>query len=250
MKVAISQPTYLPWMGYFDLMDQVDAFVFLDSVQFEKRSWQQRNRIKTLSGLQWLTVPVAVRGKQEQQISEAVIQEPASLENHLRTIELNYRRAPHFAAYYPEFASVFQDSQASPLLVDLNLRLIRWMMQALGLRTQVYRSSEMHQPGRRTELLANIAESLGATEYLSALGSADYLLGEMNVMTDRRITVTFQHYQHPEYKQLFPPFLPYATVLDLLLNEGPRSLEILRSGNRTPYSPEEVRQMLAKQVGA
>ena len=122
MKVAISQPTYLPWMGYFDLMDQVDVFVILDSVQFEKRSWQQRNRIKTLAGLQWLTVPVAVRGKQGQLIHEVEIQEPAFWENHLRNIELNYRRTPHFETYYTQFANVYKESLSSFRLVDLNLR--------------------------------------------------------------------------------------------------------------------------------
>ena len=248
MKAAISQPTYLPWVGYFDLIDQVDAFVFLDSVQFEKRSWQQRNRIKTSSGLQWLTVPIAVRGKQEQRIDEAEIQGPTVLENHLRTIELHYRKAQHFETYYPGLADVFHGSQASSLLVDLNLRLIRWITQALGLQTTLYRSSEMLVSGKRTELLASIAHSIGATEYISALGSADYLLNELNVMTDRGIGVKFQHYEHPEYTQLFPPFLPYATVLDLLFNEGPHSLEVLRSGRRAPSSPEEVKQLLAKQV--
>ena len=248
MKVAISQPTYLPWMGYFDLMDQVDVFVILDSVQFEKRSWQQRNRIKTLAGLQWLTVPVAVRGKQGQLIHEVEIQEPAFWENHLRNIELNYRRTPHFEPYYAEFANVCRESLASSLLVDLNLRLLRWFMQTIGLQTPIQRSSEMKQTGKRTELLANILQSLGAKEYISPLGSADYLLGEMNVMTDRGISVAFQHYEHPEYKQLFPPFLPYATVLDLLFNEGPRSLEILRSGRRATYTPEEAAQLLPKHV--
>lgn len=248
MKAAISQPTYLPWIGYFDLIDQVDTFVILDSVQFEKRSWQQRNRIKTLKGLQWITVPVAVRGKQGQRIDEAEIQEPDFGENHLRTIELNYRRAPHFETYFSEFSRVFTDSRSSSSVVDLNLRLIRWFLQALGIPAQILRSSEMHQSGKRTELLANILQSLGATEYLSPFGSADYLLGEMNTMSDRGIEVTFQHYEHPEYSQLFPPFQPYASVLDLLLNEGPCSLEILRSGRRTSYTPAEVKLLLSKQV--
>jgi hypothetical protein len=106
----------------------------------------------------------------------------------------------------------------------------------------------MRQSGKRTELLANILQSLGANEYISPLGSADYLLGEMNIMTSRGIEVGFQHYEHPEYKQRFPPFQSYATVLDLLFNEGDRSLEILRSGRRAHYSPSEVAQLLAKQV--
>lgn len=248
MKAAISQPTYLPWLGYFDLIDQVDVFVILDSVQFEKQSWQQRNRIKTPTGLQWLTVPVAYRGRLAQRIDEVEIREPNFWETHLRGIELNYIRTPHFETYYPDFASLLKGTHAGSLLVDLNLKLIRWFMQALGLRKPMQRTSEMKQSGKRTELLGNILNSLGANEYLSPLGSADYLLGEMEIMSSRGIEVGFQHYEHPEYKQRFPPFQPYAAVLDLLFNEGDRSLEILRSGRRTSYTPEEVKLLLSKQV--
>ncbi len=249
MKIAISQPTYLPWIGYFDLIDQVDTFVFLDSVQFEKRSWQQRNRIKAASGLQWLTVPIAVRGKQGQGIDEAEIQDTAILEDHLRTLTLYYQRSAYFKTYAGELAQVFKESQQEgSSLVDLNLRLIRWIMRILGINTQIQRSSALGVSGKRTELLANIVHSLGGTEYISAFGSADYLLGEMSIMTDRGIGATFQRYEHPEYEQLFPPFVSHASVLDLLFNEGPRSLEILRSGRRAPYSPDEARLLLMKQV--
>ena len=248
MKAAIAQPTYLPWLGYFDLMDQADVFVILDSVQFEKQSWQQRNRIRTPAGLQWLTVPVAFRGRLAQRIDEVEIREPNFWETHLRAIELNYRRTPYFATYFAEFAGLLQDTHAGCLLVNLNLKLICWFIQMLGLRTQIYRSSAMQQTGKRTELLANILQSLSANEYISPLGSADYLLSEMRIMTDHGIEVGFQHYEHPEYKQRFAPFQSHATVLDLLFNEGPRSLQILRSGRRALYSPEEVMLLLAKQV--
>ena len=106
MKVAISQPTYLPWIGYFDLIDQVDRFVFLDTVQFEKRSWQQRNRIRTAEGLLFLTVPVIVKGRFEQKIKDVEIESPFFVRKHLRTIESNYRRAPFFGQYFEELAGL------------------------------------------------------------------------------------------------------------------------------------------------
>src|SRR5580704_12957199 len=105
VKVAISQPTYLPWLGYFDLIDQVDVFVLLDNVQFEKQSWQQRNRIKTPTGLQWLTVPVIFRGRFGQLIKDVEIREAEFWRNHLRAIELNYRRARFFHQYFEELSS-------------------------------------------------------------------------------------------------------------------------------------------------
>src|SRR5216684_6490113 len=105
VKVAISQPTYLPWLGYFDLMDQVDVFVLLDDVQFEKQSWQQRNRIKTPVGLQWLTVPVIFKGRFGQLIKDVEIRDPDFWRNHFRAIELNYRRSPFFDHYAEELRS-------------------------------------------------------------------------------------------------------------------------------------------------
>src|SRR5205823_3408897 len=149
MKIAISQPTYLPWLGYFDLIDQVDAFVLLDSVQFEKQSWQQRNRIKTPTGLQWLTVPVVFRGRLGQRIMEVIIRDPEFPRKHLRAIELNYRRAPFFDRYFPELARILEQHPSGSHLADLNLEIIRWVCAALGIQTTLIRSSELHQDGRR-----------------------------------------------------------------------------------------------------
>jgi len=239
LRVAIAQPTYLPWLGYFDLIDQVDAFVILDSVQFEKQSWQQRNRIKTPSGLQWLTVPVVFRGRLGQSIHEVEIRDGEFWRNHLRAIELSYRRAPFFETYFQELREKLRCSAGSRL-ADLNVRLIEWLMSVLGIRTPPFFSSRLDQPGRRSELLANICSSLGASEYVSPIGSAGYLLQEIDAFERRSIEVFFQNYEHPHYRQMFSPFIPYASVLDLLFNEGQRALEIVRSGRKNLLSPEEV----------
>jgi hypothetical protein len=239
MKIAISQPAYLPWVGYFDLIDQVDTFVLLDSVQFEKRSWQQRNRVKTPSGLQWLTVPVASRGHFVQRIDEVVISEPDFFRKHLRTIELNYCRAPFFEQYFRELSEILQSRSAS-LLVDLNLRLIQWFCRVLGIRTELLRSSELREKGARSELLVNICLRSRADCYLSPLGSAVYLLEDIDQFADAGIEVGFQHYEHPEYGQQFPPFQPHASVLDLIFNEGGDSISILRSGRRPAFTPVEI----------
>ncbi len=240
MKIAISQPTYLPWIGYFDLLDQVDLFVLLDGVQFERRSWQQRNRIKTLTGLQWLTIPVASRGRREQRIADVEVVETDFWRDHLRTIELTYHRAPFFKNYFDQLSQCLGREAAHANLSRINIGIIDWFKDALGIKTPRVRSSNLPVEGKRTELLANICVSLGASEYLSPLGSADYLLGELPLMTSKGIEVTFHHYEHPVYRQLYPPFQPYACALDLLFNEGDSALDVVRSGRRAPLSPEEA----------
>ncbi len=239
VKIAIAQPTYLPWLGYFDLLDQADKFVFLDSVQFEKRSWQQRNRIKTPTGLQWLTVPVISRGKREQRIADVEIG-AEFCRDHLRSIAMNYGRAPFFDRYYDAVSDLMRSAASSSNLATLTISLVRWFAEVMDIQTPTLRSSELAVQGKRTDLLAEICRSLGATSYLSPLGSAEYLVSELPVMAEREIEVVFQHYQHPMYQQLFPPFQPYASALDLLFNEGENALAIIRSGRRPPFLPQEA----------
>jgi hypothetical protein len=239
MKIAISQPAYLPWLGYFDLIDQVDTFVLLDSVQFEKQSWQQRNRIKTPTGLQWLTVPVVFRGHFGQRIQDVAIRDPEFFRKHLRAIELNYRRTPFFKHYFPEFSEILQTFSTSRL-VELNRRLIQWFCQVLGIRTELLQSSDLDEKGVRRDLLVNTCLRLRSDFYLSPLGSSVYLLDDIDQFVRVGIKVGFQHYEHPEYRQLFLPFQSHASVLDLIFNEGGDSISILRSGRKPAFTPGEV----------
>lgn len=242
MKVAISQPTYLPWIGYLDLIDQVDLFVILDNVQFAKQTWQQRNRIRTAAGLQWLTVPVKLRFGQL--INEVEIREPEFHVDHLRAIELAYRRAPHFQNYFEEIGRRLAKT-GSPLLVDLNASLLAWIMEVLDIKTPLIRASTLRQDGKRTGLLANICSAVGATEYISPAGSAAYLIAEQELLTCRGIEVLFHHYEHPVYRQLHKPFTPYASVIDLMFNEGNEAFKIVRGGRKPCYTLEEMREVQA-----
>jgi hypothetical protein len=241
MRVAISQPTYLPWLGYIDLIDQVDAFVFLDTVQFEKRSWQQRNRIKVPGGLSFLTVPVSVKGRFDQRIMNVDVENQNFVRKHLRSIEMSYRRSPFFARHFGELAGMLEACVVGSRLADLNIQLIQWLCRTLGVRTTLLRSSEIDREGYRSERLLNLCRELNAESYLSALGSAEYLLNDVPQFSDAGIEVAFQHYEHPAYRQQFPPFCTHASVIDLIFNEGERSLGILRSGRRVPLLPAEVR---------
>jgi hypothetical protein len=250
LKIAIAQPTYLPWLGYFDLLDQVDKFVLLDTVQFEKQSWQQRNRIKTPTGLLWLTVPVVFRGRLGQRIVDVEIREAEFWRDHLRAVKLNYRRAPFFDEYYLGLSELLRSASSGLRLAELTIGLLRWLSEVLGIKTPIVRSSELAVEGKRTHLLAEVCSLLGATTYVSPLGSADYLLNELPILTGRGVNVVFQHYEHPAYRQLFPPFQAHASALDLLFNEGENSLLTVRSGRRTPFAPAEVAAHLNEKVGS
>ncbi len=228
LTIAIMQPTYLPWIGYLDMIDQCDCFVLLDSVQFDRRSWQQRNRVKGPGGPLWLTVPVLSKGRREQLIREVVIDPSAGFqEKHLRTVQHFYAQAAFFGDYFDGLAATLSSPQ--PLLAELTIALVRWLCERIGVHTPLMRSSELQTEGRKAELLVRICEALGATRYLSPPGSRAYLEG--NEQFDRHgITLVYHAYQHPVYRQLHGPFLPYMSSLDLMLNEGPASLEIIRSG--------------------
>ncbi len=230
MRVVIMQPTYLPWLGYFDLMDQADCFVVLDNVQFEQQSWQQRNRIKTSQGPMWLTVPIIRQFPQT--IERVRINNQTDwTSKHWRTIEQNYRRAPFWELYSGGLKTIFH--QHWEFLENLNLTIMNWVREKLGISTLFRRARDLLVVGHRTALLVNICKHLGADAYLSPLGSAVYLR-EDATFEAHGIRVEFQHFVHPVYRQLYPPFVPYLSAIDLLMNEGEASLGIIRSGRRPP----------------
>jgi hypothetical protein len=228
MRVAIMQPTYLPWSGYFGLMRSVDLFIFLDSVQFARRSWQQRNQIKTANGAQWLTVPVISKGKRDQRIDEVEIDPAAQFAAaHTRTIELTYRKASAYAAAAPEIIAELTTPQIK--LVELTIGIIQKIQALLGIETPVLRASAMHGVGTKAELLASLCREVGATEYVSPPGSQEYV-DESDAFERAGIPVRYFNFQHPEYPQLFGDFLPYMSCIDLLFNCGDRSLGLIESG--------------------
>jgi len=233
------QPTYLPWIGYFQLIDQVDTFVFLDDVQYNHRSWQQRNRIKSPAGPIWLTVPVRTSGRSTQLIREVEIQDDAHwARNHKRLVQQHYASSAE---------TIFMDSwmeetysQPWRLLSDLNEHVITTISHKLGLEVDFIKASSLALDGRKARRLVNICNAIGGTTYVSALGSKEYIESD-NPFPDAGIALYYQHFEHPEYLQLHGEFVPYLSVLDLLLNVGARSLEVIRSGARPLYTSEEAK---------
>ena len=229
MKTAsIMQPTYLPWLGYFDLTNRSDIFVFLDTVQLDKRSWQQRNRIKTPNSEIMLTVPVLTKGRFNQEIRDVEIDVSQRFEKkHFNSIQLNYKNSKYYKLYIGELEEIFISKTSR--LANLNIKLIKWLSSKIGIKTKFISSSELDVSGSKTELLINICKKINANHYLSPIGSKSYI-EKNNLFTNSGIQLSYQNYQHPTYNQLFGDFIPYLSVIDLLFNEGGKSLEIIKSG--------------------
>ena len=226
--VAIMQPSYLPWAGYLAMIERADLFVFLDSVQFARRSWQQRNRIKTSSGELMLTIPVLKKGRSDQRINEVEIDRTARfIGKHEAAIRANYGAAALFDAFCPDlFGFLRQDNQ---YLSELTIGITEWLMQSIGCRTPICRSSDLQVTGQKDGLLLAICQELGADTYLSAPASQAYL-DQSDCFPGSGVEIVYHRYSHPQYPQLHGPFLPYMSVLDMLLNTGPACREILMSG--------------------
>ena len=233
-KAVIMQPTYLPWLGYFDLMDQADIFVFLDSVQFDKRSWQQRNRIKSHHGEMMLTVPVLTKGKFDQRICDVKIDPASKFSNeHLKAIKFNYAKAPYFQEYFKAIENILNKEHSC--LCEITIGLISCFKDMLGISTKLVRSSHLNVNLSKAELLVQICEKVGADQYLSPLRSKDYI-GDGQLFAENHIDLIYHQYKHPQYNQLWGDFIPYLSVLDLLFNEGSKSLAIIRSGREMAIS--------------
>ena len=221
------QPTFLPWIGYFAMIDRSDVFVFLDSVQFAKRSWQQRNQIKTASGAQWITMPVASSGRRDQLIKDALISKEGDPSKKLiNAIKTNYSQAPYFKKYSERLFEEIRKEQEN--LCSLNIGITRLILEILGLGGKsLLRSSEMPVSGAKADLLVSICRHLGFERYLSAPGSREYI-EESQAFEPTGIQVDYHEYEHPVYRQLFGEFVPYMSVIDLFFNDG--ALENLRKG--------------------
>jgi len=229
--IFISQPTFFPWIGYFDIIDQVDIFIILDDVDFSKQSWHQRNRFKTSQKLEWFTVPVkAGKGKL---ISEIEIFNGQRLFKKFKNfIETNYSKSRYFKTYSKDLFSVFEIAANGGKLVELNTQVIKFFLKQLKINTKIILSSSLKINEDRSKKIVNICNHLNINKYLSSYGAKDYLEEDKKIFTDKKINTFLHNYKHPEYKQLYPPFLSNACILDLVFNEGENSLEIIKKGRQ------------------
>ncbi len=228
-SIAIMQPSFMPWLGYLAMMDQVDHFVLLDDVQFDRRSWQQRNRIKGPNGAVMMTVPVQKKGRRDQLIQEVEIsydQGPWA-EKFQATLRANYARSAYFKTYAPQLAEIFD---AKPkLLMDLNAKLLEFARSSFQISTPVTLSSSLAVSGTKADRLFNICQAMGADHYMSPLGSKGYL-DEADIFETEGLPVSYFEYQHPAYDQLFPEFVSHLAFVDALMALGPNAGAVMRSG--------------------
>jgi WbqC-like protein len=241
LTVAIHQPEHLPWLGFFNKMDQADLFVMLDVVQYRRDYFQNRNRILGPGGPQWLTVPVVRSGYTKRILAEMEINNDVRVTNkadwrrrHWKTISTAYGRHPFFADHRDFLRDVY--AREWRLLTDLNEHLIRCLTEALGIATDVVRASDLAVTGSSSELLLQICRATGATAYLSGPTGRDYL--DERLFGDAGMELRYHAFEHPEYPQRGGEgFVSHLSVLDLLMNAGPESLAVVRSGTREPGRP-------------
>lgn len=218
MRCAISQPTYFPWAGYFNLVASVDVFVFLDDVQFESRSWQCRNRVLVNGKTSWITVPVK-RQEQTQIFSTIEIDDAARWRaKHIKTLQNCYARSP-FRDEMLELVPRIGDMETR-YLCDLNMAIIRDICQYLRIETSFIRASDLGMGGKRSQHLMNICRELGANTYLSPQGSRAYL-EEDGIFVDSDVLLQFQDYQPGIYSQQGSgQFISHLSILDVVANIG------------------------------
>jgi hypothetical protein len=224
-RVAILQSNYIPWKGYFDLIAAVDEFIIYDDMQYTRRDWRNRNQIKTPQGVQWLTVPVKVKGKFHQRINETEIDGTEWASIHLRSLTQNYSRAPYFREVFDLVGPLY--SSPPTMLSELNLSLIQIVCSYLGVKTPIRLSSEFKLVDGKTERLVDLCSQVGATEYLSGPAAKEYIVED--IFNDAKINVRwFEYHGYPEYPQLFGDFQHGVTVLDLLSNCGKSSPKYMK----------------------
>lgn len=226
-RVAIVQPNYIPWKGYFDLINLVDEFILFDDVQYTRRDWRNRNRIKTADGIKWLTIPVETKGLYDQLIRDARVSDSDWKRRHWRTIRASYGRAAHFTDYEDFFADLFLSCEEEKLH-RVNHRFLASICELLGIETPLHSSSDFEVSGAKSERLLALCRKAGATHYLSGPAARDYL--KVDTFEQAGVTVEWMDYSdYPEYRQLHPPFEHGVSIIDLIFNEGPRATAFMKS---------------------
>ena len=228
-KVAILQSNYIPWKGYFDMIAAVDEFILYDDMQFTRRDWRNRNKIKTPQGVQWLTVPVQVKGKYLQKIKDTELAGPEWAATHWRSLLQSYRRAPHFEEVAAWLEPLYHD-QVYTHLSQLNRRLIEAVCRHLGILTTITNSWDYLLIEGKTERLADLCKKAGGSEYVTGPSARDYLVESVFAEMDIKLT-WFDYTGYPEYPQLWGAFAHEVTILDLLFNVGTDARRFMKHVN-------------------
>ena len=228
MILTAHQPVYLPWLGLFHKIALADLFCYFDIAQYQTKDYNNRNKIKTHTGEMWLSVPVESKGHLDKSVGDIRIVQQGWQRKHLKSIELTYLKTPYFRDYIEELRELLI-GRSFDTLSALNLEMLRLLMRCLGIETPIVKASDYSFEGMKSDLVLDMCLQLGANVYI--FGAQGRTYADVDRFCASGVFPYFQEYKHPVYRQPNGEFLPYMSVIDLLFNEGPRSREILLSGN-------------------
>lgn len=226
MKITIHQPNFLPYLGFFDKCDYSDIIVLYDSTQFKKNDFQNRNKLKTKGGWGWITIPLNYNFGDK--ISEVKIANGLEWKKkHLATIKENYSKSKYYLDYIKEIEEIYSKDYEN--LSEFNITFLKFLLDKIGIKKKIILTSELDIKNKSSEALLEICLKLSASSYISGIDGKNYI--DKNLFNKANIKVEFQEYNHPRYGQIgASKFEPFMSVLDLLFNEGPNSLNIIKSG--------------------
>lgn len=239
MILTAHQPVYLPWLGLFHKIALSDTFVVFDTVQYLKKDWNNRNRIKAQGGAFWLTVPVYSKGKFAQLLTEVKINNTIPWQRkHLKSMEVNYKKSPYFDYYIDFFRGIY--SKEWDYLVDINSEILKFLLREIGIKVKVLYGHDLNLKGAKSDLVLDMCKKLKVDVYIFGSLGRDY--AEVEKFESKGIKIHFQDYRHPIYSQQFGNFISHLSVLDLLFNHGKESLKKIMEGN---ISKEDLKDIFS-----
>lgn len=227
-KVAILQSNYIPWKGYFDIINMVDEFILYDDMQYTRRDWRNRNKIVTPNGLLWLSIPVENKGKFYQKINETKVIDKKWIDKHWRSIQLNYSKSKYFNEYEERIRDIYEKCRTEEYLSLINYRFLTEICDILGIKTSITWSSAYDLVDGKTERLVGLVKAAKGDYYLSGPAAKDYI--DDKLFEQAGIKLDWMDYSgYPEYNQLSDKFEHGVSILDLIFNEGPNAAKYMKS---------------------
>lgn len=227
-KIAILQSNYIPWKGYFDIINKVDEFILYDDMQYTKNDWRNRNKIVTSAGVKWLTIPIETKGKFYQKINEAQVVDHKWAEKHWKSIRFNYAKAEFFSEYAERFCKLYQQCEEEEYLSNINYAFLKEICDILGIKTKISWSSDYTLVDGKTERLVALVKAAGGDYYLSGPAAQNYIVEDY--FKQAGIELEWMDYSnYPQYRQLSDNFEHGVSVLDLIFNEGPNAPKYMKS---------------------
>lgn len=227
-KVAILQSNYIPWKGYFDIINMVDEFILYDDMQYTRRDWRNRNKIVTPNGLLWLSIPVENKGKFYQKINETKVIDKKWIDKHWRSIQLNYSKSKYFNEYADRIRDIYEKCRTEEYLSLINHRFLTEICDILGIKTSITWSSAYDLVDGKTERLVGLVKAAKGDYYLSGPAAKDYI--DDKLFEQAGIKLDWMDYSgYPEYNQLSDKFEHGVSILDLIFNEGPNAAKYMKS---------------------